>query len=71
MFGPVWGSWKDDSWKVMGRQSKIVIDALSITALAVHFLEYLRIFKPRVQLEAANPKGIIQILPGPGAEPIE
>src|SRR5262249_4361521 len=52
-------------------KGKIVIDAPGPAAFALHLLENLCALEPPVQLESANPKGIIQILAGPGAKPID
>jgi hypothetical protein len=40
-------------------------------ALTVHLLEFLRVQEPPVQLEAANPEWMVEVLPRPRAKPIE
>jgi len=50
---------------------KIVVDARGPTALTVHLLEYLGVKKLVVKLGPADPERILQVLPWPGAKPID
>ena len=51
-------------------QSHIVIDTFPPFARTVYFLKR-PCLKNHVHLETANPQGIMHILPGPGAKPIQ
>ena len=54
-----------------GLEAEIVVDALGPAGLAVHLLECLGVQEPLVQLEAADSEGIVKVLPGAGAKPVQ
>src|SRR5215467_216099 len=52
-------------------QREIVVDPALTAAVPGHFVKDVRGKEPGVKLSAADAKGILQILPGPGAVSIE
>jgi hypothetical protein len=50
---------------------KIIVDAFGSADLTMHVLKHLGALEPRVQLEAADPERIVQVLLGPSTKPIE
>jgi hypothetical protein len=59
------------TYVLKGLKSNVVVDAAIPTGLAVHLLEDLCVCEPRVQVKASNSERVVDVLPGPGAEPIE
>src|ERR1700735_3522947 len=54
-----------------GLKAEIVVDAQSSAGLTVHLFESLGVEKPPVQLRTASSEGIVEVLPGPGAKPVQ
>src|SRR5207244_3357462 len=50
---------------------KVIVDAVAAAGLALHLVKDLSFLKPRMQLEAANAKRVLQILSKSRAKSIE